>query len=59
MAWRPWERNHVTNIRDAGDKHQQSFETEAETRVRDGAVFPEVGIPSVGFGIDVVMFEVF
>ena len=53
------ERDHIPDIVDAGDEHQQTLEAQPESGMRDGAVFPQIRIPAVGLGIDVVVLEIF
>ena len=58
MPRRPREGDDVADVGHAGDEHEEPLEPEAETGVRDAAVFPQVGIPTVGLRIEAGAGEV-
>jgi hypothetical protein len=50
MFWRTGKGNDIPDIRDAGDHHEKTLESQAKTRVRHGAETTAVEIPPVGLG---------
>ena len=54
----PGEGDHVADVGHAGDEHQHALKTHPEARMRDRAVFPQIRIPAVGFGVEIVLGEV-
>jgi hypothetical protein len=53
VAGCPGEGDDVADVGHAGDKHEQALEAQAKAGVGDAAVFPQIDVPVVGFGIEV------
>src|SRR5262245_49717668 len=58
ISRRPCEGDHIANVRHAGQEHDQTFESEAESRVRHGSVSAQVHIPPIILGRELVELHV-
>src|SRR5882757_8296999 len=59
IPWRSRVRDHVPNIRDARQKHQQPFESQPKPRMRHGPILPQIHVPPIIFWFEFVEFHVF
>src|SRR4030095_12693636 len=58
VAGRSRKGDDIADVRNAGEKHKQPFEAEAEARVRHGAVSSQVRIPPIVLRLELVEFKV-
>jgi hypothetical protein len=58
MSRRAGEGDHVADVGHAGDEHQHALEPRPKPACGHAAVFPQIGIPAVGLGIEAVVLHV-